>query len=72
MDPLPEQAQGHAIEFVRMAVAEEQEAAQIAREALQELEEQVRTGRINAEKMSSSSSSSSSTSSADEKVVRDK
>ena len=63
---------GMPLEFVRMAVAEEQEAAQIAREALQELEEQVRNGRINAEKMNSSSSSSSSTSSADEKVVRDK
>lgn len=58
---------GMPLEFVRMTVAEEQEAAQIAKAALEELEEQIRTGRANAEKVSSSSSSSSSTSSDEEK-----
>lgn len=57
---------GMPLEFVRMTVAEEQEA-QIAKAALEELEEQIRTGRANAEKVSSSSSSSSSTSSDEEK-----
>jgi len=53
---------GMPLEYVRLAVVEEQEAADIARESLMELEKQLETGRVNAEQRSSSSSSSSTSS----------
>eukprot|EP00435_Cladocopium_sp_Y103_P070205 s2526_g34.t1 len=51
---------GMPLEFVWVAVVEEQEATAIAKEALEELEKQLDSGRVNAGTHSSSSSSSSS------------
>lgn len=39
---------GLPLEFVRLAVAEELEASQVAQEALQDLEKQLNEGRVNA------------------------
>ena len=51
---------GVPLEFVRLAVAEEQEASAVSARALKDLEKQMSSGRVNAEVDSSSSSSSSS------------
>ena len=51
---------GLPLEFVRMAVAEEHEAAAIAKEALEDLAKQLEQGRVNAEVPEEESSSSSS------------
>ena len=58
---------GMPLEFIRLAVVEEQEVANIAREALEELEKQLESGRVNAD--TQSSSSSLSTSSENEEVA---
>eukprot|EP00435_Cladocopium_sp_Y103_P039904 s522_g10.t1 len=51
---------GMPLEFVRLAVAEEQEATAIAKEALDDMANQITDGRVNAEVDDSSSSTSSS------------
>ena len=58
---------GMPLEFIRLAVVEEQEVANIAREVLEELEKQLESGRVNAD--TQSSSSSLSTSSENEEVA---
>ena len=61
---------GMPLEFIRLAVVEEQEASSIAKEALEDMEKQLAEGRVNAEEVEKSSSSSSSTSSDEEQDQR--
>ncbi|CAL1141583.1 unnamed protein product [Cladocopium goreaui] len=63
---------GLPLEFVRMAVAEEHEAAAIAKEALEDLAKQLEQGRVNAEVPEEESSSSSSSLETEQRKMKKK
>ena len=63
---------GLPLEFVRMAVAEEHEAAAIAKEALEDLAKQLEQGRVNAEVPEEESSSSSSSLETEQRKIKKK